>query len=94
MNASNAKDYLPLVKALAEGRAIQVNNGPLGSIWEELNEVAFDFPADQYRIKPEPREIWVNRYMDGSESDAYSSKEEAVDDSDDGAIQVRYREVI
>lgn len=47
MNASNAKDYLPLVQALAEGRAIQMLacNGK----WEEIEEPSFDCEASRYR---------------------------------------------
>lgn len=92
MNKDNAKDYLPLVQALADGKVIQVKgvNG-----WEDITaELSLCFAPDQYRIKPEPREIWMNRYPDGTESGAYPDKEMAAFGGASDAIQVCYREVI
>jgi len=55
MNASNAKDYLPLVQALAEGKTIQSNhNGE----WFDLPSPSFCDPISLYRIKPEPKKGW------------------------------------
>lgn len=57
MNASNAKDYLPLAQALAEGKTIQVRilrNGALAE-WVDHEPPDFIFTADRYRIKPEPK---------------------------------------
>ena len=55
MNASNAKDYLPLVQALAEGKTIQ--SGQIGGSdrhWVDNLNVEFSNPPAFYRIKPEP----------------------------------------
>ena len=57
MNKDNAKDYLPLVQALAEGKVIQGVDG--GGEWEDLREVHFAQPSYQYRIKPEPLVIYA-----------------------------------
>jgi len=92
MNASNAKDYLPLVQALVEGKTVQYRL--LGEKWSTGGDVDFSLPPDQYRIKPEPREWWYNRYPDGRDCGGYASKESAQRYADAGAIQVRYREVI
>lgn len=89
MNASNAKDYLPLVQALAEGKAIQMLacNGK----WEEIEEPSFDCEASRYRIKPEPREIFVVNddddlaYFDEGRAKAAACRVYRI---------VRYREVI
>lgn len=56
MNKDNAKDFLPLVQALADGKEIQIK-GADGN-WKDCNPT-FSVPADNYRIKPEPREIYV-----------------------------------
>lgn len=96
MNAQNAKDYLPLVQALAEGKTIQ----QAGPKWEWIDlayEVSFCDAPNRYRIKQEPREIWSNRYPDGYEGEAvYESAEKAklMDHTNERAVQVRYREVI
>lgn len=67
MTRENAKDYLPLVKAMAEGKSIQMKKLKADG-WIDFHadeNISFDLPADQYRIKPEPRVIWVNEYTDG-----------------------------
>ena len=92
MNASNAKDYLPLVQALAEGKVIQVMD--FGD-WIDLQYVTFERRASSYRIKPEPREIWVNRYPNGMESGIFNTEHAAkLHRANDTAVQIRYREVI
>lgn len=66
MNKDNAKEYLPLVQALAEGKTIQYQ--PLGEnlctsrypkgIWSDIiGEVNFIYEAKFYRIKPQPIEL-------------------------------------
>ena len=53
MNKDNAKDYLPLVQALAEGKTIQWMN-MAGEWHDQIVETSFAAPADRYRIKPDP----------------------------------------
>lgn len=95
MNASNAKDYLPLVQALAEGRVIQERHS-MDDHWIDCQSVDFSWHAGDYRIKPEAKEYWVNRYPDGSESEARFDNEMGarLSTSNPKATQVRYREVI
>lgn len=91
MNKQTAKDYLPLVQALADGKVIQINNGH--GLWVDLGEnVHFrDFPSE-YRIKPEPREIWVNEYADSAFM--YKTEDEAKRQAAPGVVRRRYREVL
>jgi len=94
MNASNAKDYLPLVQALVEGKTVQYRL--LGEKWSTGGDVDFSLPPDQYRIKPEPREIWVNEW-DGNGFVVFSTESEAMEHSKRygiGHVTTRYREVI
>lgn len=60
MNKQNAKDYLPIIQAWAEGKTIQFRQS---SGWKDINEdeVAFALPPHHYRVKPEPQEVWVNK---------------------------------
>lgn len=44
--------------------------------WVDCNNPAFDFISTKYRVKPEPRVIWVNEYADGSGS-GYTSEADA-----------------
>lgn len=94
MNASNARDYLPLVQALAEGKQIQFGHENYG--WKDVDNVITSNPASSYRIKPEPREIWVNRFPDGHDGLTWYEAEEAAHRAYGrvGAVKVRYREVI
>lgn len=95
MNASNAKDYLPLVQALADGMEIQMFSG---GVWRDLGPEAEMFVDDRitYRIKPEPREVWINRFPDGHNGLTWYESEEAAHRAYGrvGAVQVCYREVI
>ena len=54
MNKNNAKDFLPMVQALADGKTIQFYTGS----WVDLSsedETSFALPLERYRIKPEPK---------------------------------------
>jgi len=94
MNKDNAKDYLLLVQALADGKAIQSCNW-VGD-WQDINgRVDFLMPPANYRIKPEPKEIWMNRYPNGAHFGPFDSKQDAHwGCANDTAIQVCFREVI
>lgn len=83
MNASNAKDYLPLVQALAEGRTIQAlcANGD----WKDHERIDTGCPVNWYRIKPEldqaiaPDEVWGLIHNDGSVLALSSNRLEAAE---------------
>lgn len=63
MNKDNAKEFLPLVQALADGKTIQFNIRGKGQEpdWEDLTNPHFPGDPDHYRVKPEPLEFdcWV-----------------------------------
>lgn len=93
MDRNNAKDYLPLVQALAEGKMIQISAGE--GFWTDIHNPNFGGNPDDYRIKPEPREVWVNRYADGTDGLAtYSTEESAKSCGPSSSRAIRYREVI
>ena len=53
MNKDNAKQFLPLVQALAAGKTIQIKTfGSDG--WDDLTSPSFAFEPGNYRVKPEP----------------------------------------
>jgi hypothetical protein len=72
MNKENAKDYLPLVQALADGKTIQFKCLLMETIpynsdfkWKDIacnSEFKWTNAPDHYRIKPEPRtwEVWAH----------------------------------
>lgn len=57
MNAQNAKDYLPLIKALSEGKTIQFHDGYDSCSdsleWKDQTEFNFDHAPTRYRVKPD-----------------------------------------
>lgn len=57
MNKENAHLFDEVFQALKAGKTIQYFNSK--SIWEDIEETAFCLPADDYRVKPEPREWTV-----------------------------------
>ena len=77
MNKDNAKDFLPLVQALADGKTIQYSGGD--GKWYDADPCYFNLSPEQYRIKPEPRVIWLNEYPCGdlTSSTVHTSKTNA-----------------
>ena len=57
MNKDNAKDFLPLVEALASGKTIQIKADDIIG-WVDMPDVVFGSAASEYRIKPEPKKAW------------------------------------
>lgn len=58
MDISNAKDYLPFVQALAEGKTIQVKDKD--GNWNDMKyNIGFDSDPKCYRIKPEITKWWI-----------------------------------
>lgn len=94
MNKDNALDYLPLVQALAEGKTIQMLEWH--GYWVDMVEISSEIPASLYRIKPEPREIFVviDDDNDGSHI-AFHSEDDAIKHVGSRGYAIRrYREVI
>ena len=58
MRKGEAKDFLPLLQALVDGKTIQFSL--IDGDFKDCNWSSFSFDAkpERYRIKPEPIEIW------------------------------------
>lgn len=52
MNKENARDYLPLVQALADGKTIEYRDSD--DAWIDCELPTFNQHSSRYRIKPEP----------------------------------------
>lgn len=61
MNREEAKELLPIIQAFAEGETIQVKM-PSDNGWREVSDPSFTSLPQFYRIKPEPREFYLNLY--------------------------------
>lgn len=79
MNKYNAKDYLPLVQALIDGKTVQARRRPSDS-WQDASNPDFSWSIECYRIKPEPRVVYVvytivgNRYATYGDAALANSK--------------------
>lgn len=60
MNREQAKAILPFVQAFADGKEVQYRTHPT-TPWHTPNVLAFEAPADNYRIKPKVSKY--RRYM-------------------------------
>ena len=83
MNRERAKELLPIIEAFADGETIQ--RYVLSREWEDVTTGApFDDDVD-YRIKPKPREFWINPDADDSDAIIY----EAFNPDQDDFVHVR-----
>ena len=53
MTREKAKELLPIIKAFAEGKIVQIKD-KTGN-WNDLYEPCWNYSPDKYRIKPEPK---------------------------------------
>ena len=53
MTREEAKELLPIIKAFAEGKAVQIKDKT--GKWNDLYEPYWNYSPDKYRIKPEPK---------------------------------------
>jgi hypothetical protein len=92
LNIEETKKAIEVMQAFVDGKAIQCYSG-FG--WEPIKEPFWRWGSVNYRIKPEPKEIWVNEYSDGSNY-GYDCRDNAIAAARDDAARkaVRYREVI
>lgn len=75
MKQSDAKDFLPLIQAWAEGKTLQVKCR-ISDKWIDLESCAsFLYSPSDYRIKPEPRKFYAIEYKCGSVAYVCSTKE-------------------
>lgn len=59
MNRERAKELLPIIQAIADGKTLQVLAAD--KKWRDMVNISL-LDGYVYRIKPEPREIYVNEY--------------------------------
>lgn len=87
MNKDNAKEFLPIVVALAEGKTIQFQVG--GLHWQDQDIISFGCEPSRYRIKPEPAAVYVICRGDGTSLASYDDEKTAVERCNDTRIHGR-----
>jgi len=61
MTPQQAKEFLPLLAAYAQGKRIQYTYD--GKIWEDTCNISFTSPISWYRVKPDPIILKYRRYI-------------------------------
>jgi len=76
MTPERAKELLPIIQAYAEGKYIQARDEAT-DLWFDVSSEDIYFENDyiEYRIKPEPKVIYVNEYK--NHAYGYDTKEQA-----------------
>jgi hypothetical protein len=60
MNKHNAKEFLPIIQALADGKEIECKC-IYNADWKKQENICFDEEPESYRIKPESRTFEIVR---------------------------------
>ena len=68
MNQEQAKKFLPIITAIAEGKTIQFKTG--ADVWADIREPSF-IDGYEYRIKPEPRTLYIPIHQGGEIGPSY-----------------------
>lgn len=72
INKTNARLFIPLIEAMAEGKTIQ--HMDCTGHWMDLDEVGYTKSPYRYRIKPEPRVFWILHDKNGMFIFCYSTE--------------------
>lgn len=75
MTRDEAKQFLPIIQAYADGETIQVK-GHDGK-WFDNDQINFTSKPNTYRIKPKPQVIYVNVYPANTGGYSYDTREMA-----------------
>ena len=76
MNRERAKELLPIIQAFAEGKDIQARYIEGNAIWGAPIDPSF-IDSFEYRIKPEPKIIYVNKYTHSMGYSYHKNEEDA-----------------
>ena len=92
-------EMIAVLRAHKEGRAIQFRDAKDAGRWFDAGNYRWDFHHFEYRIKPEPRTIWVNEYVNDQTGVSFFNKDSAETCAEStqrafSRIAVKYQEVI
>jgi len=87
-------EMIAVIQAHKEGKTIQFK-WRLGDIWEDFdgNMPSWNFPEGEYRIKPEPIELWAVVYP-AIRVELFATKEKAENNCPPAARVAKFREVV
>jgi len=85
MNKQQTRDAIKVMQAYVDGEEIEVRGSTVEWIAEDLGVIPWQWSTCEYRIKPKPREFWINPEADDSDAIIY----EAFNPDDADYIKVR-----
>ena len=91
MNREQDKKLLPIIEAFANGEEIQFKDS--AGNWENSNNPMF-YDLREYRIKPKPRECWVNICRFNTFSTCHETKDSAEKVLNDANLDLRTWETV
>ncbi|WP_045736771.1 hypothetical protein [Xanthomonas sp. MUS 060] len=107
MNKTETQRMIEVMQAYIDGKQIECGDVGSCSVWTTISDPLWDWGCCDYRVKQEPRVIYVNEYSDGSiaphdnmvSADCmciHETAEEARRGANDKVLRVavKYREVI
>ena len=85
-------EMIAILRAAKEGKAIEFRR-PGGGMWFSAEPV-WCFNKYEYRVKPEPRRLWVNEYAGSLRCAHYANEDEARRSAGSADRQVEFVEVL
>ncbi len=87
---------IEVVTAFKNGKTLQCKDKNFNGEWIDVPHPIWNFALVDYRVKPEPIELWVNVYNGIEETYVYETKAEALNCAGLGCTRkaVLFREVI
>lgn len=74
-NVTSIEDMITVMQGFRDGKKVQWRSRSLSGAWMPCTDPKWTWTINEYRLAPEPRELWVNIY--GGLMCYYGSKEAA-----------------
>lgn len=71
------QEQIAVMRAWTEGKPIEIKKYD-HTFWSKVSEPAWNWADYDYRVKSEPKVIYINQYKDGSWGLGHDSREQAV----------------
>lgn len=95
MTREHTKAMLPFITAYANGKVIQIKSRHCNNHWRDVESPDFTDEPLNYRIKQEPREVWVMFEDNGKPRAVYDNQTDALCVSSSNRLwYAKFREVI
>jgi len=88
----NTKEKIEVMQAFEDGRAIFERPLCHGGVWKRCEYPSWNWGNHEYKVKEEPREIWVNVYDYGVH--VHDSESGAKGGISKGGKTIKFREVM